>query len=51
MSVEAGQLRSLIERIERLEEDKRVIALRRKSREEREQEEALVETYLQALGM
>jgi uncharacterized protein (UPF0335 family) len=71
-----GQLRSLIERIERLEEEKKtiggdikevyaeakangfdtkivrkVIAIRKKDRSEREEEEALIETYLAALGM
>jgi uncharacterized protein (UPF0335 family) len=71
-----GQLRSLVERIERLEEEKKaiagdikevyaeakangfdtkivrkVIAIRKKDRSEREEEEALIETYLSALGM
>jgi uncharacterized protein (UPF0335 family) len=71
-----GQLRSLVERIERLEEEKKaiagdikevygeakangfdtkimrkVISIRKKDRHEREEEEALVETYLAALGM
>ena len=71
-----GQLRSLIERIERLEEEKKaltgdirevyaeakangfdtkivrkVVGLRKKDRAEREEEEALIELYLNALGM
>jgi uncharacterized protein (UPF0335 family) len=71
-----GQLRSLVERIERLEEEKKtiagdikevyaeakangfdtkivrkVISIRKKDRHEREEEEALIETYLGALGM
>jgi uncharacterized protein (UPF0335 family) len=71
-----GQLKGLVERIERLEEEKRaisgdikevyaeakangfdtkilrkVVSLRKKDRHEREEEEALVELYLQALGM
>ncbi len=70
-----GQLRSLIERIERLEEEKKtiaadikevygeaksngfdtkiirkVISLRKKDVSERAEEEALIETYLAALG-
>ncbi|PPD13887.1 MAG: DUF2312 domain-containing protein [Methylobacterium sp.] len=72
----AGQLKSIIERIERLEEEKRniasdikdvyaeakgqgydtkilrkVISLRKKEPHERHEEEALLETYLNALGM
>jgi uncharacterized protein (UPF0335 family) len=72
----AGQLKSIIERIERLEEEKRniasdikdvyaeakgqgydtkilrkVISLRKKEPHERQEEEALLETYLNALGM
>ena len=73
----AGErLRSFIERIERLEEEKRalsgdikevyaeakgngfdtrilrkVISIRRKDRHEREEEEAMLEVYLDALGM
>ena len=72
----AGQLRALIERIERLEEEKRaladdirekfkeakalgfdakimkkVIAARKKSRDARLEEEALLDTYMHALGM
>ncbi len=72
----AGQLKSIIERIENLEEEKRqigadikdvygeakangfdvkilrkIISLRRKEAAERQEEEALLETYLHALGM
>ncbi len=75
-SVAQGQLRSIIERIERLEEEKKaladdirevyaeakangfdtkivrkVVTLRKKDRSEREEEEALIELYLSALGM
>ncbi len=75
-SVAQGQLRSLIERIEGLEEEKKaladdirevyaeakangfdtkivrkVVTLRKKDRSEREEEEALIELYLNALGM
>ncbi len=75
-SVAQGQLRSLIERIERLEEEKKalagdirevyaeakangfdtkivrkVVTLRKKDRSEREEEEAMIELYLNALGM
>ena len=75
-TVAAGQLKSIIERVERLEEEKRqvadqikevygeakangfdartirkVVGLRRKSTEEREEEEALLDLYLSALGM
>lgn len=71
-----GQLKSLVERIERLEEEKKVIAgdvkeiyaeakangfdtkilrkviaLRKKDRHEREEEEAMLDLYLNALGM
>jgi uncharacterized protein (UPF0335 family) len=71
-----GQLKSLVERIERLEEEKKalagdikevygeakahgfdtkilrkVISLRKRDRQEREEEEAMVELYLGALGM
>lgn len=71
----AGQLKSFIERIERLEEDKRtvsgdikevyseakssgfdvnamrrVVSLRRKSKQEREEEESIIETYMTAIG-
>ncbi len=72
----AGQLRALIERIERLEEEKaeiaeqikevyaeakahgfdtktlrKVVGLRKKEPDERAEEEMLLETYLEALGM
>lgn len=72
----AGQLKSFIERIERLEEEKKtvsgdikevyaeakangfdtkilkkIVALRRKSEDERTEEEAMLETYMVALGM
>ena len=75
-SVAAGQLRALIERIERLEEEKKevaeqikevyaeakangfdtktlrkVVTLRKKPTEERQEEEALLDLYLSALGM
>lgn len=75
-SFAAGQLKSLVERIERLEEDKKavtgdikvvyaeakangfdtkilrkVIALRKKDRHEREEEAAVLDLYLDALGM
>jgi uncharacterized protein (UPF0335 family) len=74
--IAADELRLLIERAERLEEEKRgiaddikdvmaeakargydakairkIIAIRRKKREEYQEEEAILETYLQALGM
>ena len=74
--VAAGQLRSFVERIERLEEEKkgiaddirdvfaeakgqgfdtkimrRVIRLRKKDAAERQEEEALLDLYLHALGM
>ena len=76
MSVSADQLRSFVERIERLEEDKAgifddiksvfaeaksegfdvpalrtIIRLRRKSPDERAEEEAILDTYQAALGM
>ena len=72
----AGQLKSFIERIERLEEEKKAIAedikdvyaeakgtgfdvkvmrkiisLRKKDAAERQEEEAILELYMQALGM
>jgi uncharacterized protein (UPF0335 family) len=75
-TVHGSQLRSIIERIERLEEEKReiaetikevyaeakgngfdpkilrtVISLRKKSSDERSEEEAILDTYLSALGM
>jgi uncharacterized protein (UPF0335 family) len=71
-----GQLKSLVERIEKLEEEKKaiagdikevfaeakaqgfdtkimrkVIALRKKEASERQEEEALIDLYLNALGM
>lgn len=74
--VAADELRLLIERAERLEEEKRgiaddikdvmaeaksrgfdakairkILAIRRKKREDYQEEEAILETYLQALGM
>ena len=74
--VAADELRLLIERAERLEEEKRgiaddikdvmaeakgrgydtkairkIIAIRKKKREDYQEEEAIRETYLQALGM
>ncbi len=75
-TVAADQLRTIVERIERLEEEKkeiaeqikevyaeakangydtrtlrRIVSLRRKPNEEREEEEALLDLYLNALGM
>ncbi|CAO4138084.1 DUF2312 domain-containing protein [Methylorubrum extorquens] len=75
-SVAADQLKSVIERIERLEEEKagiagdikdvyaeagangfdvkilrKIVALRKKDHDERTEEEAILELYLQALGM
>ncbi|MEM6676622.1 MAG: DUF2312 domain-containing protein [Pseudomonadota bacterium] len=75
-SVAAGQLKAFVERIERLEEEKKeiadqvkevyaeakaygydtkilrkVISLRKKDAEERQEEETLLEIYLAALGM
>lgn len=74
--VAADELRLLIERAERLEEEKRgiaddikdvmaeakgrgydarairkIIAIRKKKREDYQEEEAILETYMQALGM
>ena len=74
-SVAADQLKAIIERIERLEEEKaglasdikdvyaeakgngfdtkvlrRIISLRKKDYDERQEEEAILELYLQALG-
>ena len=74
--VAADELRLLIERAERLEEDKKgiaddikdvmaeaksrgydvkairkILAIRKKKREEYQEEEAILETYLHALGM
>ena len=70
------QLRTIIERVERLEEEKKAIAddirdvyaeakgngfdvkalrtvvrLRKQDKQEREEQEAILDTYLQALGM
>ena len=75
-TVSAGQLRSIIERIERLEEEKaevseqvkevyaeakgngfdaktlrKIVALRKKKPEERSEEEAILDLYMNALGM
>lgn len=75
-AVAQGQLRSIVERVERLEEEKKTIAedikevyaeakangfdtktlrkvvtLRKKDRAEREEEEAMLDLYLNALGM
>ena len=74
--VAADELRLLIERAERLEEEKKgimddikdvfaeakgrgydpkamkkILAIRKKKREEYQEEEAILETYMQALGM
>ncbi|MCI4660492.1 MAG: DUF2312 domain-containing protein [Neomegalonema sp.] len=76
VAVSAGQLRSVIERIERLEDEKKelmdqikevyaeakgngfdtktirkIISLRKKKPEERSEEEAILDLYLNALGM
>ena len=75
-SVAADQLKSFIERIERLEEEKaglagdikevfleakgngfdtkamrKILSLRKKDHAERKEEEAILELYMQALGM
>jgi uncharacterized protein (UPF0335 family) len=75
-SVAGDQLKSIIERIERLEEDKKaisddikevygeakangfdvailrkIVALRKKPAAERSEEDAILELYMQALGM
>ena len=75
-TVAAGQLRAFVERIERLEEDKKAIAddikdvyaeakgngydvkalrtiirLRKQDADERQEQETILETYMQALGM
>jgi uncharacterized protein (UPF0335 family) len=75
-TVHGAQLRGIIERIERLEEEKKevgeqitevygeakgngfdpkilrkVISLRRKTAEDRSEEEAILDLYMQALGM
>ncbi len=76
INVAADELRLIIERAERLEEEKRgiaddikdvmseaksrgfdvkavrkILAIRKKRREEYQEEEAILETYLHALGM
>ena len=75
-TVAAGQLKAIVERIERLEEEKKevadqikevyaeakgngfdakvlrkIVGLRKKPAEEREEEEAILDLYLSALGM
>ncbi|MEH3146822.1 MAG: DUF2312 domain-containing protein [Methylobacterium frigidaeris] len=75
-SVAADQLKSIIERIERLEEEKaglagdikdvyaeakangfdtkvlrKIVSLRKRDHDERQEEEAILELYMQALGM
>ncbi len=75
-SIAADQLKAIIERIERLEEEKaalasdirdvyaeakgngfdtkvlrKIVSLRRKDHAERQEEEAILELYMQALGM
>lgn len=75
-SVAVGQLRAFIERIERLEEEKKtisddikevfaelkgsgfdtkavrtIIRLRKKEAHERQEEEAMIQLYMEALGM
>lgn len=75
-TVAAGQLRALIERIERLEEEKKTISddirdvyaeakgngydvkalrtivrMRKQDANERQEQETILETYMQALGM
>jgi len=75
-SIAGDQLRSIIERIERLEEEKRelaedvksiyqeaksngfnvkairkIVSLRKKDAEERQEEEAVLELYMHAIGM
>jgi len=75
-TVAADELRLLIERVERLEEEKkaladdvkdvmaeakargydtkairRIVAIRKKKKEEFQEEEAILETYMAALGM
>lgn len=76
VTVSAGQLRALVERVERLEEEKKevadqikevlaeakatgfdtktirkIVSLRKKAPEERDEEQALLDLYLNALGM
>ena len=75
-TVAAGELRAFVERVERLEEEKKavadqikevmaeakgrgydvktlrkIISLRKKDPDERSEEEALLDLYMQALGM
>ena len=75
-TVAAGQLKAIVERIERLEEEKKevadqikevyaeakgngfdakvlrkIVSLRKKPAEEREEEEAILDLYMSALGM
>ena len=75
-TVAAGQLHALIERVERLEEDKKaiaedikevygemkatgfdtkavrkIVAMRKKDQAERQEEEAIIDLYKNALGM
>jgi uncharacterized protein (UPF0335 family) len=75
-NVNSGQLRALIERVEKLEEEKRaisddikdvyaeakgngfddkilrkIVALRKKDRDKRREEEEILDLYLTALGM
>ena len=75
-TVAAGQLRAFIERVERLEEDKKaiaedikevygemkatvfdtkavrkIVAMRKKDQAERQEEEAIIDLYKNALGM
>ena len=75
-TVAAGQLRAFIERVERLEEDKKaiaedikevygemkatgfdtkavrkIVAMRKKDQSERQEEEAIIDLYKNALGM
>ncbi|SFJ29473.1 DUF2312 domain-containing protein [Albimonas pacifica] len=75
-TVSAGQLRAVVERIERLEEEKKevseqikevyaeakgngfdaatlrkIVVLRKKKPEERSEQEAMLELYMNALGM
>ena len=75
-SVASGQLKAIVERIERLEEEKKevadqikevyaeakgngfdtktlrkIVSLRKKDSEERQEEEALLDLYMSALGM
>ena len=74
--IAAGQLKSIVERIERLEEEKKAIAddikdvygeakgngfdvkalrtiirMRKQDADERQEQETILETYMQALGM